>query len=54
MYAPVNWVIVGSDKDLSPKLSIHENASEKVVCVIAAILSRGSWVKMQMEELSLT
>ena len=27
------------------KLSIHENASEIIVCKMAAILSRGRWVK---------
>ena len=27
------------------KLFIHENASENVVCEMAAILSRGRWVK---------
>ena len=27
------------------KKVIHENASEKIVCEMAAILSRGRWVK---------
>ena len=27
------------------KLSIHENASENIVCEMAAILSKGRWVK---------
>ena len=28
------------------ELFIHENAFENVVCEVAAILSRGSWVKL--------
>ena len=29
----------------STKLFIHENASDNIVCEMAAILSRGKWVK---------
>ena len=31
------------------KIFIHENVSENIVCEIAAILSRGRWVKQKLE-----
>ena len=47
----VNWTLRNKLQWLSNqniKLFIHENASQNIVCEIAAILSRGIWAEMGM------
>ena len=45
----VNWVLRNKYQwkfNQNTNLFIHENASEKIVCEMAAILSRGRWVNL--------
>ena len=45
----INWTLRNKLKwnfNQNKKIFIHENASENIVCEIAAILSRGRWVKV--------
>ena len=50
----VNWTLRNKlqwNFNQNTKLFIHENASEKIVCEMAAILSRGRWVNFWFDNM---
>ena len=47
-WVTINWILRNRlqwNFNQNTKLFVHENASEKIVCEMVAILSRGRWVK---------